>query len=344
MKLYLEKVPRKGDNAYKIRGRQEIDGKIKNICKTFDKKEAALRYKAKLEKAKKQMVLSKAPSVANIIDMLANNPEIQDRLPKKRFTNVVKLKRYDIALVTAQNLTELHIIEFIKQRTSEGAVESTISKDICDLKMALKLANTLFDTSIPLYVIDSAKSTARTLKFVGRSVPRDRLPSLSEMVAILKAARRLSATSSVPMFAIIRFAARIGLRRGELANLKWGDYNKDKNILIIRSRKDPRHDRRYDSYIRLEDKEIKILNELQKSNEYIFWNKKETISKYFKDICNNLNIEDLHFHDLKAFASILIYKRTEDIVLTSNITGNKDLNILNNFYLRIGLISKSLLH
>ncbi|CAH0531674.1 hypothetical protein CTH30272_03920 [Allocatenococcus thiocycli] len=344
MQIYLEEVPRKYDNAYKVRGRQETDGKIKNICKTFNTKAEALRYKTKLGKIKKQMVLSKELSVANVIDMLANNPEIQERLSKKRFTNVVKLKKYDIALVTAKNVTERHIIELIKQRTSEGAAESTINKDISDLKMAFKLANTLFGTSIPLFVIDDARSTARTLKFVARPVPRDRVPSLSEMFTILKAARRLSTTSSVPISAIIRFAARIGLRRGELANLKWEDYNKDKNILIIRSRKDPRHDHRYDSCIQLEDKEVKILNELSKDHEYIFWNKKETISKYFKDICDALNIEDLHFHDLRAVASIMIYKRTKDIVKTAKITGHKDLNTLNNFYLRLNIIEKTLLH
>lgn len=48
-----------------------------------------------------------------------------------------------------------------------------------------------------------------------------------------------------------------------------------------------------------------------------------------------LNIENLHFHDLRAEALCRLYESGLSLVEISKISGHKDLNILNNFYLRL---------
>nr|WP_277753883.1 tyrosine-type recombinase/integrase [Vibrio harveyi] len=46
---------------------------------------------------------------------------------------------------------------------------------------------------------------------------------------------------------------------------------------------------------------------------------------------------DLHYHDLRAEGACQLFESGLSIVEVSKITGHRDINILNNVYLRLGV-------
>ncbi|EKO3767788.1 tyrosine-type recombinase/integrase, partial [Vibrio metschnikovii] len=49
------------------------------------------------------------------------------------------------------------------------------------------------------------------------------------------------------------------------------------------------------------------------------------------------DIIDLHYHDLRAEGACQLFERGLNIVEISKITGHRDINVLNNIYLRVGV-------
>ncbi|EJG1730944.1 tyrosine-type recombinase/integrase [Vibrio parahaemolyticus] len=71
--------------------------------------------------------------------------------------------------------------------------------------------------------------------------------------------------------------------------------------------------------------------------------KPDAISNTWRKIRTKLNIEDLRFHDLRAEAACRFLEGGLNIVEVSKITRHRNLDVLNNHYMRIKVNSKKLL-
>lgn len=133
------------------------------------------------------------------------------------------------------------------------------------------------------------------------------------------------------------------MRRGEIVKATWGDYSAEKKSLTIRERKDPK--KPIDQDIWLSSEAIAIIERQPKGNlnEPIFPFSASTITTNWCALCKQLKISDLHFHDLRAEAACHYYLQGWNIVQIAKQTGHKDLNTLNDFYLRLGLTERQLL-
>lgn len=126
---------------------------------------------------------------------------------------------------------------------------------------------------------------------------------------------------------IVQFAIETGMRRGEIANLKWQYIHLEKKTLHIPETKTktprtiPLTNKAYDLLIQVKNKDI----------GNVFKLKPDSISQAFERACVKADIQDLRFHDLRHEATSRFFEMGLNIMEVSAITGHQDLKMLKRY-------------
>ena len=120
---------------------------------------------------------------------------------------------------------------------------------------------------------------------------------------------------------VIVWAIETGMRRGEIARLRWSDVSVAAKIASLRDTKNGSA-----RTVPLSSRALAVWPgdgfELSAA----------TISKYFADCCEAAGIDDLHFHDLRHEATSRLFELgTFNVIEIAMITGHKDLAMLNRY-------------
>lgn len=135
---------------------------------------------------------------------------------------------------------------------------------------------------------------------------------------------------------IILFAFFTGMRRGEIANLKWENLDLDHRYIHVKETKndEERHipvcDPLYDILIELKD---------QATSEYVFTTQKgepykspSAWKRAWATALRKSGIPHCRFHDLRhTFTSNLIVDEKEDFATVMALTGHKDISMLKRY-------------
>nr|WP_269154427.1 site-specific integrase [Shewanella schlegeliana] len=127
------------------------------------------------------------------------------------------------------------------------------------------------------------------------------------------------------------------MRLGEITRILWDDFDEDAGIVTIRDRKNPRNSKGNHCVIPLFQDAINIIKRQPKTDRRIFPYKSTSISAAWQRTCLENHIYDLHYHDLRAEGACRLFERGLNIVEISRITGHRDINVLNNIYLRLSV-------
>ena len=342
MATYIEPIIGKKGTTYKVRYR--IGGK--NKCKTFATYEQAKRYEKQLDSLPKCMGRVTVPTLGETIIKLLDDNKTKDAI-RGAASNLRMLLNYDIAGIQTDVLRGSDLVEHceIRKQDLSRPNPATLYHDITNIISSMKLANTLFNLNVDINSLTEGKATLYKLKFISNSTARTRRPSSNELDQILDLAAITQAKLKVklPLFDVIMLVLETAIRRGEVVKITWGDYNAEKESITIRERKDPK--KPIDQDICLSPEAIAIIERQPKGNlnEAIFPFSASTITTNWCALCKQLKISNLHFHDLRAEAACRYYLQGWNIVQIAKQTGHKDLNTLNDFYLRLGLTERQLL-
>lgn len=181
------------------------------------------------------------------------------------------------------------------------------------------------------------KNPVRSVDFSHRSEKRERVLDLEHALTLL------SAVKGTPLSAPVFLATVLGLRRGEIAGLKWQDLNRVKRELrIVRQRKAVRPHGVIETKLKTSESRRtlylpeQILEEIDArgdlDSEYIatykmapwvpdtiteFWNKAK-VEKPLKE----LGLADWHFHDLRHLAAGLLAAAGCDLIVIAAVLGH----------------------
>ena len=134
---------------------------------------------------------------------------------------------------------------------------------------------------------------------------------------------------------IITLALETGMRRGEILNIKKSDINHSKSVLLIPSTKidQPRT-------IPLSRQALTVLRgqlrAFQRHSGKVFELTESPLFTYtprglsgaFLKLCRKVEINDLHFHDLRHKATSRLFEKGLNPVEVATITGHKDTKML----------------
>ena len=312
------------DASIKIRKHGQIVHREKrSFSKLKLAKDWALRREVELQE---QVVYKKKDylPIKNVIDQY-----IKEFQPKGRSKNadLNKLKKRDIANVDVNKLTERDLIKHTRQRNKECQPQ-TAANDLIWLNGVIKTMSGVLDIEIDLSIFDKARGILRTEGLIAKSRHRDRRPTKEELLQLSR--YFYDKHKSIPMLHIMWFAIYSARRQSEIMRIEWNDINHENKTCLLKNMKDPRI-KGLKKRFKLPKSAYKIIIKQPKIDNRIFPYNSKTISTYFTDACNILNIKDLRFHDLRHEATSRLFERGLDIVQVQQVTLHSSWNTLKRY-------------
>lgn len=220
----------------------------------------------------------------------------------------------------------------------EGAGPMTLSIDIGAIKLVITHAIAVHGLTISAEPVNMARLALKRLGLVGKGLERDRRPTEEELERLI-AHFESNPRQIIPMGCVIRFAIATAMRQEEIFRVVWSDYIPRTKMLTIRDRKDPRekigNDQRipllkvsgYDPIALIEEQGPPPSNR----DLRIFPFNHRSAGTAFTRACKELEIVDLHFHDLRHEGTSRLFEAGFQIPQVALVTGHKDWKMLRRY-------------
>ncbi|CAH0531673.1 hypothetical protein CTH30272_03919 [Allocatenococcus thiocycli] len=347
--ITIEKVTRKTGIKYKARVRILTPDKQRlEKSKTFEKKSLAQKWAKLIEKEMmsgntQDTIKPSSILIGDLITLYLTDPFTSKDLGRSKEAVLSRLRSYEIALIKADQITANDLVQHCRTRLCEGTkpLPQTVYQDITYLRSVLNVAGPMFGFEANTRAHDDAMPTLVKYNLVGRSNRRDRRPTEQELCRIEEALRKREQhhASHIPLVDIFHISILTCMRLGEITRITWKDLDINNQTVTIRDRKDPRRKIGNHCTIPLfkEALEIVVRQPKTKEDSRIFPYNSTSVGAAWQRVCKELKIEDLHYHDLRAEGACRLFEKGMNIVEVSKITGHRDINVLNNVYLRLGV-------
>lgn len=276
-------------------------------------------------------------TLSDLVDLhIADMHESRKPLRRSKSYSLDKLK-LDIGHMRIDQVDREAVIDFGRCRSREGAGPPTIAMDVSYLKTILLHAKAVHGVHTPVEEVDLARIALGRLGLIGKSQERDRRPmqeELDELFELFDANKRYRS----PMSRIVRFAIATAMRQSEICSIRWDDVDMRRRVVIVRDRKDPRQKDGNDQKVPLVDltgyDAWELLNEQRRASNStgrIFPYNPRSIGTAFRRSCASLDIEDLHFHDLRHEGTSRLFEAGLEIQQVALVTGHKDWKMLKRY-------------
>jgi integrase len=127
--------------------------------------------------------------------------------------------------------------------------------------------------------------------------------------------------------AAVLLALESGMRRGELANLRWEHVDLRQSILHI-----PQTKTGYPRTIPLSTCAVSVLKGLPRQLAGSVLNmKQDSITQAFVRACARANLIDLRFHDLRHEATSRLFEKGLNTMQVATVTGHRTLEMLKRY-------------
>lgn len=264
------------------------------------------------------------PKSATLADLIDSYTETVAKLPGKTKAATLAMLRADLGGVRLMSLSAVTLRDFIDRRQLAGAGGVTIAADLSFLSAVLKWARHARHLDINDRMALEARSGLQHRGLSTRSAEREREPSDDEL-------RRLYAywgaktRQVIDMTTLCRFALATGMRLGEICGLRIEDIDRNARTVVVRDRKDPRNKVGNNQTVPLLAEAWNIVEPLicEGGSGNVFPVRAASASTAFTRACAELEINDLHFHDLRHRAAASFFRMGLDIPRVALLTGHK---------------------
>lgn len=311
---HIRKYTKKdGTTIYKAEIVIKKDGiVIYRESKTFLKaklaKDWGMRREVELQEAEVYKRREKLP-ICKLIEQYISEFNPQGRTKKADLSALLKR---DIAKLDAHTLTAKDLIRHIRNRNQECRPQ-TAANDFIWIKAVLKTMKGIIDLDTDMSIFESAKEVLRAEGLIAKAERRERRPTKAELIAL---SRHFYGT---PMLHIMWFAIYSARRQSEITRIEWDDINHTDKTCLLRDLKHPRL-KGVKMRFKLPASAYKIIMKQPKTSRFVFPMNCKTIGNYFTHACKLLEIDDLHFHDLRHEATTRLFERGYSIIQVQQIT------------------------
>ena len=239
-------------------------------------------------------------------------------------------------------ITTQTISKFIAERRRLGSGPSTMLQYLVYLGVVLEHGGQLLSNQEALRARASLSAAIKTHKAMGNvreALSRERRPTAQELEK-LEDFFAVRSRSRVPMWDIVLFAVCTCMRQGEIVGVggvTWEDFHREKRLLRIRGRKDPRIPGGRDDVIPLLAGPVtfqgNIIDPVEIIERQVTSRRREgrifpyveaTVGERFREACSKLGIEDLRFHDLRHEGVSRLFEAGFSIPEVARVSGHKN--------------------
>jgi integrase len=239
------------------------------------------------------------------------------------------------------------LVAYCDTREKEGAGPATILQDFTYIGTVLRHGGALLGaehaTANALAAVDAARRTLRHSGRVANADERDRRPTDAELASLIDYwAKR--PRQSIPMIDLILFAVSTAMRLGEIIGLQWEDLDEANRTIVIRARKHPTKKATNHQKIPLPCGPCVVGGKVVDPVEImlrqpsawrrvgrIFPHAAQSTSRAFQRATEELNVPDLHFHDLRHDGASRLFEAGWPIERVALVTGHRDWNMLRRY-------------
>lgn len=291
--------------------------------KTFDKAKLARDWGMRREVELQELDVYKKRDYFSIKALI--DQYLRDFPPTGRTkqSDLTVLSRRDICNLNAHTLTAKDLIKHIRERNKDVQPQ-TAANDLIWLNVVLKTMKGVVDLDTDLSIFDSAREVLRAERLIAKSNQRDRRPTRAELWAL---SRHFQDSW---MLHVMWFAIYSARRESEIVRIEWDDISHADRTCVLRDLKDPRK-KGSKARFKIPASAYKIIMRQPKVSQFVFPRNGKTIGTLFSRACKVLDIEDLHFHDLRHECTSRLFERGLKIQEVQQITLHKTWSTLQRY-------------
>lgn len=275
----------------------------------------------------------------DLIDLHIDDMKDVGKPPGRSKSATLEMLHRELGAFKASELDREKLIKFGRDRSKQGAGPVTLSMDIGAIRLVISHAVAVHGVELSVEPVDMARVALKRLELVGKSNERDRRPTEDEIDRLLKRFDLRSNYPEIPMARVMKFAIATAMRQEEIFRVTWSDFNKRTKMLTIRDRKDPRQKKGndqeipllavsgYDALTLVEEQAL----QRKDGDDRIFPYNHRSAGANFTRACHALEIDNLHFHDLRHEGTSRLFEAGLAIQQVALVTGHKDWKMLKRY-------------
>ncbi|OHB31822.1 MAG: integrase [Phenylobacterium sp. RIFCSPHIGHO2_01_FULL_69_31] len=324
--------------------RVQVRRKGRYVSETFLRREDARRWALEAERqvdrgqTPTNSRIARLKTVSDLIDLHIDDMKDVGKAPGRSKDATLQMLKRELGAIGMGDLDRERLVKFARARAAQGAGPVTLSMDIGAIKLVFAHAAAVHGLPVTVEPIDLARVALKRLGLVGKSRERDRRPTDEELERLITHFDA-NPRQLIPMSRIVKFAVATAMRQEEICRVTWEDYNERTRMLTIRDRKDPRtkagNDQRipllsvsgFDALALIEEQRALRSN----ADTRIFPYLHRSAGSAFTRACQDLAIQDLHFHDLRHEGTSRLFEAGFAIEQVSLVTGHKDWKMLRRY-------------
>lgn len=309
---------------------------VHNEVGTFARKEAA---KVWMKKRETELSVPGAledsklpdPTLGEIITRYLD--EMMAKVGRTKGFTLKAIAKSGLGRIPASKIGSVQITEYAMDRLKQGAKPPTIKNDLVLLAGVFAVAAPAWGYRLSKQALDDAKAVASRLGYSTRALERTRRPTLDELDRLMTLfaddVRRRAWV--VPMGKIVPFALFSTRRQDEISRILWSDVDEAGQRVLVREMKHPRIKATNHVWCHLPDEAWAILQSMPRVSDRIFPFGSIAISAQFTRACQWLEIEDLHFHDLRHEGISRLFEMDTPLPRVAAVSGHKDWNSMRRY-------------
>jgi integrase len=245
-------------------------------------------------------------------------------LPSKKDQNVkwvIKRVKAGLGSLALAAVTPAALASFRDDRLKQGADPQTVRKDLGLVSSVLNVAQRDWGIHLP------HGNPVRMVRMPSIPRGRDRRPTADELAML-----RDDKTVGV----LVTLAVETGMRRGELAHMRWENISWTRRTLLIpitktdTPREVPLTETALEA-LRGVLRGTKVVDIQLEATGAVFPQRADSISQSFERACQRYGIEGLRFHDLRHEATSRFFELGLNPMEVASITGHEDLKMLKRY-------------
>jgi integrase len=289
-------------------------------AQTFDRKQAAGAWlkRRETELAKPGALEKKEdPPLRDVIDRYLS--ESEKKVGKTKSQVLRSIKGYDISEKKCSEIESADIVAFAQ---SLGSKPQTRQNYLSHLSAIFAIAKPAWGYPLNREAIRDAMTVTKRLGVTSKGGTRNRRPSLIELDRLMEhfGSKR---SNSLPMQKIVAFALFSTRRQEEITRISWEDLDAPHSRVLVRDMKHPGDKAGNDTWCELPSEALSIAQSMPRKLPEIFPFSTDAISAAFTRACKMLEIEDLHFHDLRHEGVSRLFEMGRTIPQTASVSGHR---------------------
>ncbi|MFV3290151.1 site-specific integrase [Pseudomonas sp. NY11955] len=329
-----------GSSGFTAQIRIMIEGKaVYQESQTFDRKataqawirkrEAELYEPGAIEKANRKGV-----TIKQMIDKYLVEYEKLRPLGKTKRATLKAIGESWLGELEDQQLTSQKLVDYAMDRIEKDGIQpQTVGNDLAHLGAVLSVARPAWGYEVDPQAMPDARRVLKKMGAVTKSVERNRRPTMDELQRIIKYFQEMRdrRKQEIDMVRVVVFALFSTRRQEEITRIRWDALNDQEQSALITDMKNPGQKYGNDVWCHMPDEAWRILESMPRVADEVFPYNSRSISASFTRACHFLQIDDLHFHDLRHDGVSRLFEKGWDIPRVASVSGHRDWNSMRRY-------------